>query len=202
MEKLRINRVILVEGKYDKIKLDSILEATVLTTQGFGIFKEAQKKALLRRLAAARGLLVVTDSDGAGRVIRGHIASILPKEQVIHLYIPKIAGKEARKDAPSKEGILGVEGMDADFLRNLFAPYADGAEIAPVCPVDRWRFYEDGFTGGVGSSAKRAALAAALSLPGDLSASALLEAINILGGIPLYEEGLGRMAAAHQEVTV
>ncbi|MBQ8381686.1 MAG: DUF4093 domain-containing protein [Clostridia bacterium] len=199
--KLKINRVVLVEGKYDKIKLDSLLDATVLTTHGFGIFKEAEKKALLRRLAKERGLIVVTDSDGAGRVIRGHIASILPKEQVIHLYIPKIKGKEARKTEASKEGTLGVEGMEADLLRSLFAPYAVDADtdVAPTEPVSKFRFYEDGFTGAPDSTKSRAKLAKELDLPDDLTANALLEAINLLGGLPLYESTLARMDARSEE---
>lgn len=199
--KLKLNRVVLVEGKYDKIKLSSLLDATILTTHGFGIFKESEKKALLRRLAKERGLIVVTDSDGAGRVIRGHIASILPKEQVIHLYIPKIKGKETRKIEASKEGILGVEGMEADLLRSLFAPYAVDADDARSVsePVSKYRFYEDGFTGGPDSTKYRAMLAKLLDLPDDLTANALLEAINLLGGLPLYETALARMDVRSEE---
>ena len=195
--KLKLNYVVLVEGKYDKIKLDSLLDATILTTQGFGIFKEKEKKALLRRLAKERGLIVVTDSDGAGKVIRGHISSILPKEQVIHLYIPKIKGKEARKIEASKEGTLGVEGMEADLLRNLFAPYAADANTASCGyePVSKYRFYEDGFTGGSDSAKFRGMLAKLLDLPDDLSANALLEAINLLGGLPFYESALQKIEA-------
>lgn len=190
MEKLIIHRVVLVEGKYDQIKLASILDATILTTKGFGIFKEAEKKSLLRRLAKERGIIVVTDSDGAGKVIRGHIASILPKEQVVHLYIPKIQGKEARKSAPSKEGTLGVEGMESDLLRRLFAPYAVDAPRMDGEQVDKYRFYLDGFTGGADSSLRRRSLARVLELPDDLSANAMLEAINLLGGLSLYENAL------------
>lgn len=197
--KIKLNQVVLVEGKYDKIKLSSLLDATILTTDGFGIFKEAEKRALLRRLAAERGIIVVTDSDGAGRVIRGHIASILPRQQVVNLYIPKIKGKEARKAAPSKEGTLGVEGMDADLLRSLFAPYAVESKRSDFAPVDRWRYYEDGFTGGPNSSRLRADLAKLLDLPDDLSANALLEAINLLGGLPLYETALARMNLPSEE---
>lgn len=197
--KIKLNQVVLVEGKYDKIKLSSLLDATILTTDGFGIFKEAEKRALLRRLAAERGIIVVTDSDGAGRVIRGHIASILPRQQVVNLYIPKIKGKEARKAAPSKEGTLGVEGMDADLLRSLFAPYAVESKRSDFAPVDRWRYYEDGFTGGPNSSRLRADLAKLLDLPDDLSANALLEAINLLGGLPLYETALARMDLPSEE---
>lgn len=197
--KIKLNQVVLVEGKYDKIKLSSLLDATILTTDGFGIFKEVEKRALLRRLAKERGIIVVTDSDGAGRVIRGHIASILPKEQVVNLYIPKIRGRESRKSAPSKEGTLGVEGMDADLLRSLFAPYAADSHRADYPPVDKWRFYEDGFTGGQNSTRLRAMLTNVLDLPDDLSANALLEAINLLGGLPLYEDALDRMEKPSDE---
>lgn len=189
-KKITLRQVVLVEGKYDQIKLSSILDATILTTKGFGIFKEAEKKSLLRRLAKERGIIVVTDSDGAGKVIRGHISTILPKSQVIHLYIPKIQGKEARKAAPSKEGTLGVEGMEADFLRELFAPYAVDTPRISGEAVEKYRFYEDGFTGGPDSCRLRGELAKILSLPDDLSANAMLEAINLLGGLPLYEEAL------------
>lgn len=194
--KLTIHPIVLVEGKYDKIKLSSLLDATILTTDGFGIFKKAEKKALLRRLAKERGILVVTDSDGAGKVIRGHISSILPKEQVTHLYIPKIRGKEARKVSPSKEGTLGVEGMEADLLRSLFAPYAVDAKRETAAPIDKLRFYEDGFTGGNDSNRRRARLAVSLGLPDDLSANALIEAINLLGGLPLYERAIADMEDA------
>ena len=192
--KITLRQVVLVEGKYDQIKLSSILNATILTTKGFGIFKEGEKKALLRRLAKERGIIVVTDSDGAGKVIRGHISSILPKERVIHLYIPKIQGKESRKAAPSKEGTLGVEGMDARLLRQLFAPYAVDTPTHNGEAVEKYRFYEDGFTGGPDSSLLRAKLAKVLSLPDDLSANAMLEAINLLGGLPLYEEALEKLS--------
>lgn len=197
-EKITLRQVVLVEGKYDQIKLASILDATILTTKGFGIFKETEKKALLRRLAKERGIIVVTDSDGAGKVIRGHIASILPKEQVINLYIPKIQGKEARKATPSKEGTLGVEGMDSDLLRRLFAPYAMDSSRMVGEQVDKYRFYEDGFTGGPDSSRLRGELAKVLDLPDDLSANAMLEAINLLGGLKFYEDALHKLTKSQE----
>ncbi len=187
MEKLMIRKVILVEGKYDKIKLNSIIDGMIITTDGFGIFKEKEKSALLRRLAAERGILVVTDSDGAGLVIRNYINSILPQSQITHLYIPKIIGKEPRKAFPSKEGTLGVEGMDVSFLRSLFEPFAEGQPAPVYPPVTKWDFYADGLTGVQGSADRRNALAVAIGLPDGLSSNALLEAINLLGGYPLYE---------------
>lgn len=190
MDKLKLNEVVLVEGKYDKIKLDSLIDATILTTDGFGIFKEKEKVALLRRLAAERGLIVVTDSDGAGLVIRNYITSILPKSQVKHLYIPQIQGKESRKASPSKEGTLGVEGMEADLLRKLFAPTAVGCRLHEGEKLTKYDLYADGFSGGEGSEGRRKALLEALELPSGLSANALLEAINLLGGKELYEKAV------------
>ncbi len=180
MEKLFVPFPVLVEGKYDKIKLDSILDAQILTTDGFGIFKKAEFTSLLRRLAERTQLIVLTDSDGAGLVIRNYVNSILPKERLIHLYIPPTQGKEKRKSAPSKEGLLGVEGMDADCLRALFAPF--GTESAKVARdgVTKADFYRLGYSGATDSSARRQALIARLGLPKTLSANALLCAINLL----------------------
>lgn len=196
MDKLKLSEVVLVEGKYDKIKLDSLLDATILTTDGFGIFKEREKRALLSRLAAERGLIVVTDSDGAGLVIRNYITSILPKSQVKHLYIPQIQGKESRKAVPSKEGTLGVEGMEADLLRALFAPFATGSKPPEWETVTKFDLYADGLSGGVGSEGRRQALAKSIDLPAGLSSNALIEAINLLGGRPLYERALGPLDKA------
>ncbi len=188
--KLTLHQVVLVEGKYDKIKVGSVVDATILTTDGFGIFKEKEKVALLRRLAAERGLIVVTDSDGAGLVIRNYVTSILPKSQVTHLYIPQIRGKESRKASPSKEGTLGVEGMEVDLLRGLFAPFADGHRPPEWEKITKYDLYADGFSGTEGCEERRLALAKALDLPSGLSANALLEAINLLGGRALYDRAL------------
>lgn len=196
MEKLKIHKVVLVEGKYDKIKVGSLIDATILTTDGFGIFKEKEKVALLRRLAAERGLIVVTDSDGAGLVIRNYITSILPKSQVTHLYIPQIMGKESRKATPSKAGTLGVEGMEADLLRRLFEPFAEGQSLPEWEQLTKYRLYADGLSGGEGSEERRRRLAHALDLPSEISANALIEAINLLGGLPLYEKALESLKTA------
>ena len=112
MEKLKIDRPIIVEGRYDKITLSAVLDAHVIPTNGFSIFNDQEKLALIRRLAAERGVIVLTDADGAGKLIRAHMSSALPKDRVIHLYTPAIEGKEKRKASPSKEGLLGVEGME------------------------------------------------------------------------------------------
>ena len=177
-EKLHIALPVIVEGKYDKIKLDSVLDATVVTTGGFGIFNSREKKALIRRLCR-NGVILLCDSDGAGKVIRGYLKSLLPPERVYDLYIPKIAGKERRKRVGSKEGTLGVEGMDADLLRALFAPYA--ADSLPArTPITKADFYAFGLSGGANAAALRDVLAAHFDLPGGMTANALIAALALL----------------------
>lgn len=187
MEKIKIDKVIVVEGKYDKIKLSSLLDAYILTTDGFGIFKNDEKKELFRRLAAERGLIVASDADGAGLVIRNYFNSIIPKESLFHVYIPAVAGKEKRKDAPSKEGTLGVEGMEAELLRERFLPYASDAVSLPTEEITLFDLYEDGFRGKDQSEEKRKAFLKAAGLPINLSAKALVGAVNLLGGKAFYE---------------
>ena len=187
MEKIKIDKVIVVEGKYDKIKLSSLLDAYILTTEGFGIFKNDEKQELFRRLAAERGLIVASDADGAGLVIRNYFNSIIPKESLFHVYIPAIAGKEKRKDAPSKEGTLGVEGMEAQLLRERFLPFASDASPVPSEEITLFDLYEDGFRGKEGSEEKRKTFLQAAGLPMNLSAKALVGAVNLLGGKNFYE---------------
>ena len=197
MEKIKIDKVIVVEGKYDKIKLSSLLDAYILTTDGFGIFKNDEKKALFRRLAAERGLIVASDADGAGLVIRNYFNSIIPKESLFHVYIPAVAGKEKRKDAPSKEGTLGVEGMEAELLRERFLPYASDSERLPCEEITLFDLYEDGFRGKDQSEDKRKAFLKAAGLPQNLSAKALVGAVNLLGGKAFYESV--KMTLNHNE---
>ena len=196
MEKLKIAYPVLVEGKYDKIKLDSVLEATVITTDGFRVFNHGEKMALVRALAKKTPVIVLTDSDGAGKLIRSHVTSALPRDRLIQLYIPKIQGKEKRKDAPSAEGTLGVEGMDAALLRELFAPYAVGADgTAPPLRennLSKVDFYMDGLSGGEGSAARRDALAARFGLPDGMTANALLSALRLLCTYEEYCTAVGR----------
>ena len=181
MERLVIDRPIVTEGKYDKIRLLSVIDADIVTTDGFRIFKEKEKAALLRRIAEKNGVLVLTDPDGGGLVIRNYINSVLPKDKRIHLYIPPVPGREKRKATASREGLLGVEGMETETLRALFLPYAVGCGERPARePVTTLDFYEDGLTGRPDSKKKRTALARKASLPLNLSTSALLEAINLL----------------------
>ena len=180
-ERLKIPYPVIVEGKYDKLRLESVMVGQILTTDGFRVFKDKEKAAMLRRIAAKNGIIVLTDSDGGGLVIRNYFNSILPKDQVIHLYIPAVKGREKRKTEDSKEGLLGVEGMDSDLLRSLFAPFAVDTDAPPKGePITKVDLYEDGLSGGVGSKEKRIALCRLAGLPLNLSADAMLTALNLL----------------------
>lgn len=193
-KKLSIPYPIIVEGKYDRLRLIEICTATVITTDGFGIFKKSERLSLLRELAARTPIILLTDSDGAGKLIRSHITSAIPKERLIQLYIPKIAGKEKRKDTPSAEGTLGVEGMTLELLYNLLAPFEDeSAYIAQAKnELSKTDFYIDGLSGGENSSQKRAELAKKLNLPSDMTANALLAALKILISYEEYLTLVGR----------
>ena len=191
MDKLKIDRPIIVEGKYDKVTLSSVLDANIIPTGGFSIFKAKEKLALIRRLGEERGVIVLTDSDGAGQLIRAHLSSAIPKDKIIHLYTPRIEGKERRKKTPSKEGILGVEGIEVARLRALFAPFATDATAKPRGrAVEKRDFYADGLSGGDGAAERREALAAALDLPRGMSANALLDAVNLLYTYDEYKQTL------------
>ena len=188
-EKLKIDMPVIVEGKYDQIKLDSVLDANVIPTRGFGVFKSPEMREFLTKLAQRTKIIVLTDSDGAGRVIRNHLRSFLPPESMINLYIPDIKGKEKRKAAPSKAGTLGVEGMSAELLRQLFAPYAADADTpSNRGGITKADLYDDGLLGGTESKSKRYELAKKLSLPKELSANAFLEALNMLLNYEEYKE--------------
>lgn len=176
-----VRQVIVVEGKYDAIRVHSAVDAIVVQTDGFRIFRNEEKRELLRRYAATRGLIVLTDSDSAGAVIRNHLRSILPPEQVSMAYVPPIEGKERRKTSPSKEGLLGVEGMDnAVVLDALIRAGADLGDGTPpqTMTLTKTDLYERGLSGTPDSAAKRRALLAALGLPLTLSANALLDVLN------------------------
>ena len=173
----------IVEGRYDKLRLECVIEAQILTTDGFGIFKKNEKAQLFRTLASRTPLIVLTDSDGAGKLIRSHLTSSVPADRLIHLYVPRIAGKERRKRDFGAEGILGVEGMETDLLRRLFTPYADPDAVTarlaenPLCKAD---LYADGLTGGQDSTARRDALAVKLGLPVGMTPNAFLAALRVL----------------------
>lgn len=189
-EKLHIPYPVVVEGKYDKIRLSNIIHAHIVTTDGFGVFKGEEKRLLLRRLSEKSPLIILTDSDGGGKIIRSHLSGMIPKDKLIQLYIPQIKGKEKRKSAPSAAGTLGVEGMEDALLYDLFLPYAQGtdtltrAQENPLCTADLMR---DGLTGGAGSQERRDELCQTIGLPAGMNANALLAALKLLY---TYEEYL------------
>ena len=183
----RVREVIVVEGRYDKNALSQVVDATILETKGFGIFKDKAMAAFLRRLAAERGLILLTDSDGAGFVIRNFLKGALPRNQVKQAYIPDIHGKERRKRSPGKEGKLGVEGMKPAVL--LEALRRAGATFVGEAPGETRRepitkadLFTLGLTGGTDSAAKRRALLKRLALPEHLTPNGMLEALNLLYG--------------------
>lgn len=192
MKKLRIIYPVIVEGKYDKIRLTSIFEAHVVTTDGFGVFNKKEKMALIRALAAESKLIVLTDSDGAGKLIRSHLTGSVPKEKLIQLYIPRVEGKERRKEAPSAEGTLGVEGMSNDVLFGLLLPYTEEGAPIESNPISKTDLYVDGLTGGENSKEKRDALAASLGLPPNMTPNALLEALKVVCPYEKYLKLVGR----------
>ena len=188
-ERLKIPYPVIVEGKYDKLRLQNLIEAQILTTDGFGVFNQKEKLTLIRRLAERSPIILLTDSDGAGKLIRSHITCAVPPERLIQLYIPQIAGKEKRKSEPSAEGTLGVEGMERELLYKLLQPFEDAERTSRMeqNPLSKTDFYEDGLSGGEGSAEKRDRLATSLGLPRGMSANALLAALKILIS---YEEYL------------
>lgn len=181
-EKLNIPYPIIVEGKYDRLRLLCVCNANIITTDGFGIFKKSEKLAIIRQLAKKTPIILLTDSDGAGKVIRSHITCAIPKERLIQLYIPQIEGKEKRKSEFSAEGTLGVEGMEAQLLIKILAPFenADALNGSLQNPISKTDFYIDGLSGKENSAQKRDELAAKLGLPSSMTANALLAALKIL----------------------
>ena len=180
---VKIKEAIVVEGRYDKNTLSQILDAPILETSGFGIFKDKKQMALLRQVAEKRGLIVFTDSDGPGFVIRNHIKAAIPAKFLKHAYTPDILGKERRKAAPGKEGKLGVEGMRPEVI--LEALRAAGATIEGeseqrVHQITKQDLMELGLSGGADASAKRLTLLKRLDLPEHMSANAMLQALNLL----------------------
>lgn len=183
MEKVRVKEVIIVEGKYDLNALKQVLDATILTTDGFGIFHNREKLDLIARMAQARGVVLLTDSDGAGFVIRNYLKGSLDSNLVKHAYIPDVFGKERRKNAPSKEGKLGVEGMRPevllDVLRRAGATLDDVSEDAGGT-ITKSDLYALGLSGRPGSADARSNLLKRLNLPEKLSPNAMLDVLNVL----------------------
>ena len=194
----RVRQAIVVEGKHDVIRVQSAVEAVVVPTDGFRIFKDKEKMAMIRRLAAVRGLIVLTDSDSAGGVIRNHLLSCIPAEQVRQAYIPPIAGKERRKATPSKEGLLGVEGMDAatvvEALERSGATFeGEDAPVHASLNLTKADWMALGLSGTADSKARRDRLATALGVPTYLSTNRLLELVNTTVTAEEWEQLLKNM---------
>lgn len=180
----KIREVIIVEGRYDKNALKQVVDAAVVETKGFGIFRDKELLALLRRLAQTKGLILLTDSDGAGFVIRNHLKGAIPKSQMKQAYIPDVYGKERRKSAPGKEGKVGVEGMPPEILLQALeragATFEDSGPSPERRQITKADLYDLGLAGRPDSSAKRTALLKKLGLPERMTANAMLEALNLL----------------------
>ena len=183
---IKLRQAIVVEGRYDKNVLSQLVDAPVIETHGFGVMKDKRLLGFLRQVAAARGLIILTDSDGAGFVIRNFLKGALPPEQVLHAYIPDVPGKERRKRAPGKEGKRGVEGMKPEVileaLRRAGATFLDEAAepVAGKTPITKADLMEWGLAGGADSARRRQALLRRLDLPEHLTANGMLEALNLL----------------------
>ena len=181
---IKLKEVVVVEGRYDKNTLSQILEATIIETHGFGIFSDKELLSMLRRLAETRGLVVMTDSDGAGFMIRNHLKGAIGPQYVKHAYIPDVLGKEKRKSSPSREGKLGVEGMTREVILQALSRAGvafDETENPPESePITKTDLYELGLSGGSGSAEKRQMLIKQMGLPERLTSNALLEVLNAL----------------------
>lgn len=194
---VKIKQAIVVEGKYDQNTLSQLVDTTIFQTRGFGVMHDKALLELLRKAARTTGLIIFTDSDGAGFVIRNFLKGALPKEGVLHAYIPDIPGKEKRKRAPGKEGLLGVEGMTKEILlealENAGADLGGEAAKKPGDTITKFDLYTAGLSGRPDSAAKRAALLEKLRFPAHMSANALLDALNLLYTreefLALFEDG-------------
>ena len=186
---------IIVEGKYDKNIIKQIFDAIVISVDGFGIFNSLEKQALIRRLSGD-GIIILTDSDGGGKQIRSFLQGIIPKDRVFNAYIPRIEGKEKRKKTPSKAGLLGVEGMDKEVLMRSLSPFIEVGEGVKLSGqnagkmITKVDFFMDGLSGTAGAVERRGRLAEYFSLPSDMTANALCEALNIIADYDSYREAL------------
>ena len=198
---LKIKEAIVVEGRYDKNTLSQLVDAPILETSGFGIMKDKQQLNLLRKVAESRGLIVFTDSDGAGFVIRNYLKGAISSKNLLHAYIPDIHGKERRKSAPGKEGKLGVEGMTPqiilDALRKAGATVLGEETVRTVGNITKQDMMELGLSGGSDSSYLRKALLKKLDLPEHMSANALLQALNLLYTLDELREMIPQLGEKH-----
>ncbi len=192
---IKLKEAVIVEGKYDKIKLSSLVDGLIITTDGFGIFKDREKRELIKTLAKKRGIIILTDSDSAGFLIRSHIKGFVSEGEIKNVFIPDVFGKEKRKSAPSKEGKLGVEGMDRELLENALkkAGIVEEKTSPNAKKVLKSDLFEDGISGGADSKAKRTRLLKELGLPERMSANALLETVNALYSFEEYKAAVSRI---------
>ena len=179
---IHTDRAIVVEGKYDKIKLSSMVDGVIICTGGFRVYKDKEMQAMLRALAKKQGLAVLTDSDTAGFKIRGFLRSICGKENIVDVYVPDLYGKEKRKDHPSKEGKLGVEGVPVEVLQKAFADAGIGAELVlqKKDPITKMDLFELGLSGRAESALRRKQLMKHLTLPEHLTTNALVTVLDAL----------------------
>lgn len=204
-EKLTLPVPVVVEGKYDKIKLSQVIDAHIITTDGFGIFNKKEKAALIRKLAEPLGIVVLTDSDRGGRQIRSHLSSLLPSDKIYDLHIPKIEGKERRKKSPSAAGTLGVEGMEEGLLREIFGNFIrrmgfDGDAPTHRSEITKAMLYEWGLT-GAGSADARDKMCSELGLPTGMNASAFMGACQVLLSAEEFENIAERVLCASEKDT-
>lgn len=196
---VKLKQAVIVEGKYDKIKLSSIIDSLIITTDGFGVFKNNEKSALIKELAEKQGVIILTDSDSAGFKIRNYIKNITQKGKIINVYIPDIFGKEKRKAAASKEGKLGVEGIPNKIIIAAFekagviAQDTNNNTQTNKNTISRIILYEDGFMGKDGSSERRKKLLKVLSLPEMLSTNGLLEVLNTMFSLEEYKSAVNKV---------
>lgn len=179
---IKLKEVVIVEGKYDKIKLSSMLDANIITTDGFGIFKDKDKQRYLKKLAEKNGAVIITDSDSGGLVIRNFLKNIIPSDKIKNVYVPEISGKERRKNKASKEGFLGVEGLSNKVLSealNRFGVVEIRNENS-IVKITQENLFDDGLIGKENSSEKRKSLCRLLRIPQNLSKNALLKTLNDL----------------------
>ncbi len=193
---LHLKQAVIVEGKYDKIKISSIIDSLIITTDGFSIFKDKEKMALIKELAEKDGVIILTDSDSAGFKIRNYIKGCTSKGKITNIYIPEIMGKEKRKAVPSKEGKLGVEGMSTKILIDAFEKMGICVSETEKRSADiftRARLFDDGFIGQANSDIKRQKLLKELSLPSTLSVTAIIEVLNAMFTEEEYENAVKKI---------
>ncbi len=190
---IKVKQAVIVEGKYDKIKLSSVIDGLIITTDGFSIFKDKEKLALIQQLAENQGIIILTDSDSAGFKIRNYIKGCTEKGKITNIFIPDIFGKEKRKTEPSKEGKLGVEGIPVNILKEAFEKAgisSKNTEKVQKQEITKIMLYDDGLIGKEGSSEKRKKLLKQLSLPERMSVNSLLEVLNNIYSLEKYKNAL------------